>query len=1156
MIKIVSVNVNGIRESRKRRALFEFCRAEKFDITFLQEVHISCGSQIREWSQNFGGQCCWSLGSSRSRGVGILFHPALDVKILNFRHDSEGRLISVNIEYCHQKYRLVNIYCPNEPVERSNFLKDLHLSLQGASNLILGGDFNFVENPKLDKVGGNPIFGCSGTKEISLLKQDFLLVDVFRHKFPNQIQTTWDNGSVFCRLDRFYVSRPLLTNARDIEHSYCSFSDHKFVKLFLQIPDQPILGKSFWKCNVKVLKDQQLKDDLQALFQREDRIADLTPLRWESMKDRIKSILIFHSRRRAKEDRAREIFLERQLAEYRRCQVFLPGAFGEEIQTIKNELRSLIDKRLEGSMIRSRAKFFQDLDHPCSFFLRKEQQHRQKKLISSLRVGDTEVTEAKEILLACQNFYSNLLSEEEIDPALAEYFLKDSPRLTTEQMGLCEGPITKQEILLATKLLKNNKTPGSDGLPKEFYSEFFPLFIDNFTKLVNTYFSENRLGPSQRLGIITLLCKSKDHPELLNNWRPISLLNVDYKIISKVLSLRLGKVLPYIIDVDQTCAVKGRSIQDNVHLLRNVIDYCNGKNTNCMLINLDQSKAFDRVSHQFLFKTLHAFGFGSTFIKWVRILYTSCRSRVEVNGHLSEAFPVTRGVRQGCSLSPLLYVICIEAFARRIRCDPHIRGLRLPTVADELRITQYADDSTLVLTDYHSPRKAFLVAELYGLASGARLNVDKCQGLWLGSWRGNAYRPLSLQWTSDVVKFFGIYLGNGSYEKENENLVFQKFSKTIDLLHSRRLNLITKPEVINLFACSRLWYALSVLPLNPTLNSRLTSYMFRLIWKKSTERVRRSVLYQSFEHGGLRVVDINKKICAYHIRHIFSFLFGKFAKWHSFTEYWIGLSLRRYKSSLWRNDIPHSSEISTFYAEALRVFRLANPDPQRLDGRIPSLKLIYWNLVEQERVTPPHFRHYREIDFAQSMRNIHNKINYPDSREISWQIVHNVLATNDVLYRHHISRSPNCACCPLVETTAHLFLDCWIAKPVWQEIEALLKCFANDKFRLLLDYRAVLFNIIPPPFRKRLNNLAIILINLGKNIIWEVRGLVKFENRHFSSAQISALTLARIRQRIRTDQYLMSVEGFFSLWLRQPSGVRLGADGDIVLCLPRKPTCF
>ena len=184
-----------------------------------------------------------------------------------------------------------------------------------------------------------------------------------------------------------------------------------------------------------------------------------------------------------------------------------------------------------------------------------------------------------------------------------------------------------------------------------------------------------------------------------------------------------------------------------------------------MLINLDQSKAFDHVSHDYLFKILKAYGFGPNFIKWVKVLYTSNQSRVQVNGYLTDHFFTTRGVRQGCSLSPLLNVLCVEAFACKIRADPHIKGLRLPTTLHEARIIQYADDSTLVLTDFDSSKKAFLLSELYGMANGACTNKEKFQGL--GLWKGQTYKPVPIQWSSEKQKVYGIYFGTDKCLEEN-----------------------------------------------------------------------------------------------------------------------------------------------------------------------------------------------------------------------------------------------------------------------------------------------------------------------------------------------------------------------------------------------------
>lgn len=142
----------------------------------------------------------------------------------------------------------------------------------------------------------------------------------------------------------------------------------------------------------------------------------------------------------------------------------------------------------------------------------------------------------------------------------------------------------------------------------------------------------------------------------MKKYRPISLLNVDCKILSKLLATRLSNVLRKIDGFSQTCSIKGRSIFDNVHLLRNIFDYVEQKNLTACFINLHQEKAFDRVSWQHLFDDLRSFGFHPDFIKWINDLYNNIVSSVIVNNHISEPFPLSRSVRQPCALSPLLYV--------------------------------------------------------------------------------------------------------------------------------------------------------------------------------------------------------------------------------------------------------------------------------------------------------------------------------------------------------------------------------------------------------------------------------------------------------------------------------------------------------------------
>ena len=247
----------------------------------------------------------------------------------------------------------------------------------------------------------------------------------------------------------------------------------------------------------------------------------------------------------------------------------------------------------------------------------------------------------------------------------------------------------------------------------------------------------------------------------------------------------------------------GRSILDNVNLIRNLIEYTHDKNNGAAIISLDQSKAFDRVSHEYLFKVLHTFGFGEQFISLVKLLYADILySKVLVNGFISEQFPVERSVRQGCSLSPLLYELCMEPFANRILMSEMIRGLHLPGSMDDLKICQYADDTNLFVSDITSVRHILILVELYELLSGAKLNKQKTFGMWLGKWKNRMDKPAGLNWTSNCTKLYGVYLGSEEGDLKNWDIILSKFQNCVNLYSRRVLSFRGRSVILKSVLCT------------------------------------------------------------------------------------------------------------------------------------------------------------------------------------------------------------------------------------------------------------------------------------------------------------------------------------------------------------------
>ena len=217
------------------------------------------------------------------------------------------------------------------------------------------------------------------------------------------------------------------------------------------------------------------------------------------------------------------------------------------------------------------------------------------------------------------------------------------------------------------------------------------------------------LSPS----LITLLYKKGDKLDT-KNWRPISLLCTDYKILAKVLTNRLSAVISSVVGPEQACGIPGRLSSENVRVLKDVVDYVNRSNVGAAIISLDQEKAFDRVDWSFMLRVLEAMNFGPSFCKWVRLLYTNVFSQVLVNGFQSDPFPVSRGVRQGCPLSPLLYVLVAETIASAIRKDTSIDSFSLPD-CNRIKLFQYADDTSILVMSDQSLCSLFFLFERYDL---------------------------------------------------------------------------------------------------------------------------------------------------------------------------------------------------------------------------------------------------------------------------------------------------------------------------------------------------------------------------------------------------------------------------------------------------------
>ena len=164
---------------------------------------------------------------------------------------------------------------------------------------------------------------------------------------------------------------------------------------------------------------------------------------------------------------------------------------------------------------------------------------------------------------------------------------------------------------------------------------------------------------------------------MIKNWRPISLINVDAKIASKVLALRMQKVLASIINYDQTAYVRGRYIGESIRLVSDILEFTEENSIGGILFSADFEKAFDSIEHPFLLAVLKSFGLGPQFIHWGRTIFKNAESCMMNNGHSRGYFPLERGTRQGDPLSAYLFILCVETLFIQIRENKEVKGIRI-----------------------------------------------------------------------------------------------------------------------------------------------------------------------------------------------------------------------------------------------------------------------------------------------------------------------------------------------------------------------------------------------------------------------------------------------------------------------------------------------
>ena len=256
------------------------------------------------------------------------------------------------------------------------------------------------------------------------------------------------------------------------------------------------------------------------------------------------------------------------------------------INALKEDLTRLRESQIRSSSLRSQAQKYCDFEKPTKYFCNLEKRNSINKVINRVTIKDKTITDPQKILQELKSFYKNLLTTKHSANEIGRQFLNENitKKLSDENKKECEGLIKVAEVKDVLKNMENGKSPGTDGFTAEFYKFFWNdigVFVVNS---INDSFTEGELSITQKQGLISLIPKGNKPRDLIKNWRPITLLNIDYKLLAGALANRLKKVLLNLIQNEQKGFLKNRYIGENIRTISDIIHYINEQNLTGMIL--------------------------------------------------------------------------------------------------------------------------------------------------------------------------------------------------------------------------------------------------------------------------------------------------------------------------------------------------------------------------------------------------------------------------------------------------------------------------------------------------------------------------------------------------------------------------------------------
>lgn len=1050
--KIGTLNTRG--GGNKTEQIIRTLNKSGNTVTCLQETHEIPEKGKKEIEIRCKGTIYCNNGTTQSRGVAIFVQNKEGMRCRIISNDMKGRILGIEIkehEISCIPLTIFNIYAPNEICQRHDFFCEVTKKLENAKGrIVVTGDFNCILDRFLDRTKSDSKGALKADKSktaLTTMMRTHSLVDTYRRLQPLGTAHTFTGPNGYrARLDRIYTDQDTAESVKRVTVQAVSYSDHDLVCAdFGESEKREKWGYGRWHLNTKLLFDETVREELNECIHYCKKIKVIYPdilTWWDELKGKIKETLIRQGKRIQGEKRKEQKTLETELNILIAKSDVTKGDT-DRIREIKHRLEEIEKEKEEGCRVRSKEEWIDKRENCGRFFYDEEKRKGKLKMMNCVldEMGEAH-TSKEDICKIVKGFYEKLLSREKLDEheigkLVGKYVEK---KLSESERESIEGIISKQEVLKALKSMKNNKSPGLDGLPREFYVIMWDEIGNELCDVIANICLMDKIPESWTEGLVSIMFKEKGDVRDLKNWRPITLLNTDYKILTKAIANRMRKVANSLISEDQSCGLPNRSIHDQLYFIRDFTNYFNETNKRAVIISIDQEKCFDRIDHRVIHIMLEIYNFGTTIKSLIRTIYSDMKSRIMINGFITDSFTVTRSARQGDSMSMLIAVLVGELLGNMIRKNMEVSPICLPNSKPK-KVAQYADDTSILTDNTKSICSLWRTLNKYEKITGAKVNEQKTEILLAGKWSKKQqmsipekYRPL----IKETVKILGISFGKNA-ESENENKIKQKIESEIDKWKDRNLSMGGKIAILRTLVTSKVWHIAKVTGLRSTFIKWLNQTMTAFFWfPKKYHPISLKTLQNDYKNGGQNFPDVVAELKAYLMETVAT------AATHP-QKQWVGMMRYRHGSLL--KDILPKQKNCIYTRKQSATSAIVQETLEKMQGITTWEDMNYKKLLIMIRENIP------TVGREDQWKNVRKSSRRFKRLDLNYMIAHQRLPLAEFLIKTGIAKNEKCSLCfQEIQTHKHLFYDCSMITDLKQQmIKDLQKGSKTGKIDLTYD---------------------------------------------------------------------------------------------------------